>query len=163
MSQWKQIMEIKQGYTKVADHIRNELKFYISIAIGVVALITYANTNFVTTARGEEMMDKTQAAIKDAADERNRRDDALSNELKMLAVQVNESNGLILLHMDKEKLSDVKSDIRRNEQETFSIEQFVSVNGANEQAKARLRALKAEHVDLEDTKDCIINNNKLCD
>jgi hypothetical protein len=103
-------------------------------------------------ALGNEMMDKVQAA-----------DNELSEQITLLADEVKISNELLIMHMDKEKLSNILSEIRVNETERYNTEQFVSVNGENERTRERLRQLKAQHEDLELRRDCIINNNPLCD
>jgi hypothetical protein len=106
----------------------------------------------VTIAKGEEMMNKAKAA-----------DNELTEQITLLAEEVKVSNGLLMIHMDKERLGSIMTEMRRNETEVFQIQQFVSVNGDNEQSRSRLRQLNAEHEDLELRKSCIINNNPLCD
>ena len=154
---------LKQGYTKVVEHIRSELKIYAGIAVAVVGLIAWMQTEFITTAKGKEMMANTQAELAENVTNRVAADKALADQVSVLAVEVKTSNSLLMLHIDKERFSSIATDIRRNEQDVFNIEQFVRVNGPNEQATAQLRSLKAEHEDLILRRDCILNNNKLCD
>ena len=154
---------LKQGYTKVVEHIRSELKVYAGIAVAVVGLIAWMQTEFITTAKGKEMMANTQSELAENLANRIAADKALADQVSVLASEVKTSNSLLMLHIDKERFSSIAADIRRNEQEVFGINQFVSVNGENAQATARLRALKSEHEDLILKRDCILNNNKLCD
>ena len=135
----------RKGYSKmVVDHVRSEFKIYIGIGVSLVALYTWMQTEFVTVAKAQAT-DTEQTA-----------------QIISLAKSVEASNNLILFHMEKVKLDDILGDIRRNEQEVFNIQQFVSVNGENEQATARLRALNTEHEDLLLQRSCIINKNDLC-
>ena len=148
-------MEFKKVYSVMADSMNNPrvfLAWVVSIAIGVLALVAWLTSNFVTVAKGEEMMKKTLTA-----------DENLSEQITMLAGEVKTSNSLLMIHMEKERLASILTEIRRNETEVFQISQFVSVNGDNERTRARVRQLKQEHEDLELRKTCLINNNPLCD
>jgi len=156
-------MQIRKGYEMVVEHIRSELKIYAGIAVAVVGLIAWMQTEFITTAKGKEMMANTQAELAENVTNRVAADEALATQVSVLAAEVKTSNSLLMLHIDKERFSSIATEIRRNEQEVFGINQFVSVNGANAQATARLRALKSEHDDLILKRDCVINNNKVCD
>ena len=142
----------RKGYSKmVVDHVRSEFKIYIGIGVSLVALYGWMQTEFVTVAKARENMVLAQAT-----------DTEQTAQIINLAKGIEASNTLILFHMEKVKLDDILGDIRRNEQEVFNIEQFVSVNGENEQATARLRALNTEHEDLLLQRSCIINKNDLC-
>ena len=156
-------MQIRKGYEMVVEHIRSELKIYAGIAVAVVGLIAWMQTEFITTAKGKEMMQNTQAELAENLANRIAADKALADQVSVLASEVKTSNSLLMLHIDKERFSIIAAEIRRNEQEVFGINQFVSVNGENAQATARLRALKSEHEDLMLKRDCILNNNRLCD
>lgn len=148
-------MDIKKVYSVMADQLQDPQKLFrwmIAIVIATVGGMGYFSTNFVTTAKGEEMMNKALDA-----------DTELSRQIAELATEVRDSNGLLLIHMEKERLSSILTEIRRNETEVFQITQFVSVNGDNERTRARIRQLKQEHEDLELRKTCLINNNPLCD
>jgi len=139
----------------MAENMNNPRAFLALVAtivIGTIVLLGWLTQNFVTMALGNEMMDKVQTA-----------DSELSQQITLLADEVKISNELLIMHMDKEKLSNILSEIRVNETERYNTEQFVSVNGANERTRERLRQLKAQHEDLELRRDCIINNNPLCD
>ena len=128
------------------------LAWVMAVAVGVILTIGWLSQNFVTKALGEEMMEKAQSS-----------DNELAEQITLLAEEVKISNGLLMIHMDKERLSSILTEIRRNETEVFQISQFVSVNGDNERTRARQRQLKQEHEDLELRKTCLINNNPLCD
>ena len=139
----------------MAENMNNPrvfLTWIVAVVIGVIVTIGWLSQNFVTKALGEEMMDRAQSS-----------DNELSEQITLLAEEVKISNGLLMIHMDKERLSSILTEIRRNETEVFQISQFVSVNGDNERTRARQRQLKAEHEDLELRKTCLINNNPLCD
>jgi len=154
---------LTKGYRVIAEHIRSEIKMYVWIVILLGGLLGWMHTEFVSTSMGEVMMTKTQAAIKENADSRQAADEALTKQVMVLAKEVKTSNELLMLHIDKERFNSVTDDIKNVEAEIFNIEQFVSVNGNNEQATNRLRALEAEHEDLILRRNCIINNNPMCD
>ena len=154
---------LTKGYHVIAEHIRSEIKMYVWIVILLGGLLGWMHTEFVSTSMGEVMMTKTQAAIKENADSRQAADEALTKQVMVLAKEVKTSNELLMLHIDKERFNSVTDDIKNVEAEIFNIEQFVSVNGDNEQATNRLRALEAEHEDLILRRNCIINNNPMCD
>jgi len=154
---------LTKGYRVIAEHIRSEIKMYVWIVILLGGLLGWMHTEFVSTSMGEVMMAKTQAAIKENADSRQAADEALTKQVMVLAKEVKTSNELLMLHIDKERFNSVTDDIKNVEAEIFNIEQFVSVNGNNEQATNRLRALEAEHEDLILRRNCIINNNPMCD
>ena len=146
---------LRKAYSVMAENMNNPRAFLALVAtivIGTIVLLGWLTQNFVTMALGNEMMDKVQTA-----------DSELSQQITLLADEVKISNELLIMHMDKEKLSNILSEIRVNETERYNTEQFVSVNGANERTRERLRQLKAQHEDLELRRDCIINNNPLCD
>ena len=148
-------MDFKQVYAVMAEQYHDPqklVKWMIGIVIGTIAVLGWFSTNFVTTAKGEEMMGKAQAE-----------DRKLSEQITELAVEVKASNELLMIHMDKGRLDGIMTAIRTNETQAYNNSQFVSVNGENERTRARARQLKAEHEDLELRKSCIINNNPLCD
>ena len=148
-------MNIRKAYSVMAETMNNPrvfLAWVMAVAVGVILTIGWLSQNFVTKALGEEMMEKAQSS-----------DTELSEQITLLAEEVKISNGLLMIHMDKERLSNILTEIRRNETEVFQISQFVSVNGDNERTRARQRQLKQEHEDLELRKTCLINNNPLCD
>ena len=155
-------MNIRKAYSVMADSMNNPrvfLAWVVAVAVGVILTIGWLSQNFVTKALGEEMMSKAQQA-----------DSELSVQIAELAEgvaesneQIKASNALLMIHMDKDRLDGIMTEIRGNEAEVFQIQQFISVNGDNAQSRGRLRDLKAEHEDLELRRDCIINNNPLCD
>jgi hypothetical protein len=148
-------MNIRKVYTAMAEQYQDPQKLFkwmIAIVVATVVTMAWFSSNFVTVARGEEMMGKAQEA-----------DSELSEQITLLATEVKASNNLLMVHMDKERLGSIITEMRRNETEVFQIQQFVSVNGDNEQSRGRIRQLNAEHEDLELRKTCLINNNPLCD
>ena len=154
---------LTKGYRVIAEHLRSEIKMYVWIVIILGGLLGWMHTEFVSTSMGEVMMTKTQHAIKENADSRQEADEVLANEVKTLAKQVMASNSLLMLHIDKERFKSVTDDIKDVEQEIFNLQQFVRVNGSNEQTTTRLRDLEADHEDLILRRTCIINNNPMCD
>ena len=148
-------MNITKAYSAMAEQFTDPqklIKWMIVMVVGTIAVLGWFSTNFVTTALGEEMMEKAQAA-----------DVELSEQITELAVEVKASNALLMIHMDKGRLESIMTAIRTNETQAYNNSQFVSVNGENERTRARARDLKAEHEDLELRKNCIINKNPLCD
>jgi hypothetical protein len=148
-------MNLQQVKSAMADQYQDPQKLFkwmIAIVVATVVTMAWFSSNFVTVARGEEMMGKAQEA-----------DSELSEQITLLAGEVKMSNNLLMVHMDKERLGSIITEMRRNETEVFQIQQFVSVNGDNEQSRGRIRQLNAEHEDLELRKTCLINNNPLCD
>jgi len=127
------------------------LVWVVGVAIGTVGLMGWFSTNFVTIAKGVEISEVAHEA-----------DMVLSQQLVELAEEVKASNAMLMDHIEKEKLNVVLIEIKRNESEVFQITQFVSANGTNEQAEARLRQLRIDHTDLLLKRDCILNNNRLC-
>jgi len=137
------------------DNLRGNKEFFgwiIAIVVATVGAMGWFSQNFITIARGSEMMSRVQNA-----------DIRLTEEIKALAGEVKASNSLLMTHMEKEKLNTVMLEIRRTEAEIFQIEQSIAANGTNTQAAERLRLLKADYKDLELKRDCIINKNPLCD
>ena len=137
------------------DNLRGNKEFFgwiIAIVVATVGAMGWFSQNFITIARGSEMMSRVQSA-----------DIRLTEEIKALAGEVKASNSLLMTHMEKEKLNTVMLEIRRTEAEIFQIEQSIAANGTNTQAAERLRLLKADYKDLELKRDCIINKNPLCD
>ena len=139
----------------MADNLKDPqvlVKGISAIVVATVVVIAWFSTQFITTAKGEEMMKKAKDA-----------DNQLSAQIAELGIQMKASNQILLIHLDKESLNSVILALRNNDSEQFQIQQFVSVNGNNAQATSRLRDLKAEHEDLEMRRSCIINKNPLCD
>ena len=148
-------MNIRKVYSIMAEQFTDPqklIKWMIGLVIGTIAVLGWFSTNFVTTAKGEEMMGKAKAA-----------DVELADQITLLANEVKASNELLMIHMDQGRLESIKTQLRTNETEQFNTQQFVSVNGDNERTRARTRQLKAEHEDLELIKTCIINKNPVCD
>lgn len=147
-------MTIKGVIKQVSDTINTPQAFFmlvLTVAAGTMAAFSWASSEFVTRALGQDMMDRAQAE-----------DTRLAQQINELADEVKTSNALLLVHMQKEELQKILDDIRRNEAEVYSIEQFVSVNGSNSQASARLRDLKAEHDDYVMRRDCVLTKNPVC-
>lgn len=147
-------MTVKGVIKQVSDTLNTPQAFFtlvLSVAIGTMGAWSWASSNFVTVALGEEMMEKAQGE-----------DDRLARQINNLAEEVQASNALLLVHMQKEELQKILDDIRRNEAEVYQIKQFVGVNGSNSQAAARLRALRTEHDDLIMRRDCVITQNDIC-
>lgn len=148
-------MKLNRMYTVMADNINNPqvfVKWMAAIVVATITVIAWFSTQFITTAKGNEMMEKTQQA-----------DAELSEQIALLGEEMKASNRLLSIHLDKESLNAVILAIRNNDSEQFQIQQFTSVNGTNAQATSRLRDLKAEHDDLVMKKNCIITKNPLCD
>jgi len=145
---------MNQRMSRVMDEIKSNKEFLIwivGVALGTVGLMGWFSTNFVTIAKGVEISEGAHQA-----------DMVLSQQLVELAEEVKASNAMLMDHIEKEKLNVVLIEIKRNESEVFQITQFVSANGTNEQAEARLRQLRIDHTDLLLKRDCILNNNRLC-
>ena len=150
----------------VIDMVRNQKEFLSVIAaivVGVIGSLSWATANFVTVARGETMMEKTQAADVEIMRQTAERDAALSKQITALTEQVVESNDIMLTHIDRYTLDSVKSEIRTNQSETFQLQQFIRVNGSDNQSEIRKQQLKTDLEELQLKKSCIINHNPLCD
>lgn len=148
-------MTIQGMYKDMVDKIgspRDYLKWVAAIVVATVGAIAWANANYVTTAQGNQI----RAEVK-------RADDELAKEIRSLAAQVQKSNDLVLVHMDKHELDTVLTRIRENETQTFNLQQFIRVNGSDSQTAIRMQKLKTELKDLEFKKGCIINHIPLCD
>ena len=145
---------MNERMSRIMDELKPSKEFLVwvaGVAIGTVGLMGWFSTNFVTIAKGVEISEVAHEA-----------DMVLSQQLVELAEEVKASNAMLMDHIEKEKLNVVLIEIKRNESEVFQITQFVSANGTNEQAEARLRQLRIDHTDLLLKRDCILNNNRLC-
>lgn len=144
-----------RGMSNVIDKIRGNrevLGWIAGIVIGTVAVLGWMSTNFITTAKGEEMMANAQDA-----------DAVLAEEVKDLAKSVKASNDMLSVHLAQGELQAVMDKIDNNQTQQFNITQFARVNGMDDQAEARLEQLKRELSPLQIKRDCIINKNPLCD
>jgi hypothetical protein len=148
-------MAITKGVQIVTDTIKGQKELIGSIIAVVVMTITawgWASSEFVTTAKAKEMMTKAQHA-----------DIELSEQIVELSKDIKASNALLLVHIDRYTLDNVKGEIKANQSQTFALQQFIRVNGSDNQSENRLQQLKTERGDLELKKSCIINHNPLCD
>jgi hypothetical protein len=144
-----------KGVQTVVDTIKTQKELIGSIIAVVVMTVGawgWASSEFVTTAKAQEMMKNTKDA-----------DTAISHQILELSEQVKTSNDLLLVHIDRYTLDNVKGEIKTNQSETFALQQFIRVNGSDNQSENRLQQLKTERGDLELKKSCIINHNPLCD
>ncbi len=128
----------------------------VFVIVSTVGALAWATSNFITSASAQVTHSQMKA-------ESARADKVVSNQILALTKEVKESNGLLLVHLDRYSLDKVKSDIKTNKSETFSLEQFIRINGLDSQSDLRLQSLTFELGDLELKKTCIINNNPLCD
>ena len=90
-------MKLQKVYTAMADNINNPqqfVKWIATIVVATITIIAWFSTQFITTARGEEMMAKAQEE-----------DTKLSMQIAQLASEVKTSNSLLLIHLDKESLN----------------------------------------------------------
>ena len=151
---------MKQGYNKVIEHVRSELRVYVTIVLTTITLlmaaIAWTTTNFVTTVRADN---SHQQMLNDMTDSDNR----ITAEVSKLTAEVSELNSLVLIHMDKHSLESVKLAIKTNESETFQLERLIDTEEPRDQDLKRLRQLQAEKKDLEQRRQCIIDHNRLCD
>ena len=148
-------MDIKGKYTKMANTLSNPREFFTlvgSIVIATIGVLAWANTSFVSTAKGVEMMDEAKEA-----------DSVLTERIVVLTQEVQQSNQMLSIHLKQGELDSVLDRIRENDTQQFNIGQFVRVNGSDDQSTKRLRDLENEMKDLELKKTCIITNNPLCD
>ena len=148
-------MTIQGKYRQMIDKVSSPKEFFglvAGIVVSTVTILTWASVNFVTAAKAEEMMKEARGA-----------DSALAIEIKNLATDIKESNNLIQVHLGKHDLDSVLDRIRENETQTFNIKQFTRVNGSDNQSEARMQQLEIERDALLLKRDCIINNNPLCD
>jgi len=146
---------MNRGMSNVIDKIRSNrdvLGWIAGIVLGTVAVLGWMSTNFITTAKGEEMMANAQDA-----------DAVLAKEVKDLAESVKASNQMLSVHLAQGELNDVMDRIDNNKTQQFNISQFTRVNGMDSQSEVRLERLKNELVELEIKRGCIIDNNPLCD
>jgi hypothetical protein len=144
-----------KGVQTVVNAIKTQKELFGSIIAVVVMTVgawSWASSEFVTTAKATEMMKNTKDA-----------DTAISHQILELSEQVKTSNDLLLVHIDRYTLDNVKGEIKTNQSETFALQQFIRVNGSDNQSENRLQQLKTERGDLELKKSCIINHNPLCD
>jgi hypothetical protein len=144
-----------KGVQTVVNAIKTQKELFGSIIAVVVMTVgawSWASSEFVTTAKATEMMKNTKDA-----------DTAISHQILELSEQVKTSNDLLLVHIDRYTLDNVKGEIKTNQAQTFALQQFIRVNGSDNQSENRLQQLKTERGDLELKKSCIINHNPLCD
>ena len=153
---------LRKAYTAMAEQYNDPQKLFkwmVAIVLCTVGYTTWMDAemenkllDFIPVAQGREMMEKAQ-------DE----DTRLAASISVLADEMKISNGLLMLHLDRERFDNVNNELKTNETNRINTEQWISVNGETERDRVRLRQLKAEHEDLEERKRCIIDNNPLCD
>jgi uncharacterized Fe-S center protein len=147
---------MKTGRIKnVIDKIRSDKEFFgwiAAIVIGTITALGWFSANFVTTVKAEEMMKNTKNA-----------DAAIIREIKDLTVEVVKSNKSIKTHLSSHDLQAVLDRLRETETQMFNIRQFTRVNGSDAQSEERLRNLENDLKHLTLKRDCIINDNPLCD
>lgn len=148
------------------DRIRNQKEIVLAVLFVItstVAVLAWAANNFVTVARGEVMMERTLSADTEILKETKRRDDEITKQLKDLSDSIDNSNELLLTHIERYSLDSVKAQIKTTESNLFQLEQWVKVNSSDQQSEIRRQQLQTELKALELKKTCIINHNPLCD
>jgi len=111
------------------------------------------NAHFITRADADLLVPENHVKVHDG----------LAESIDALTAEVQKTNEGMRLHMEKERLERAKQSISANDSEIFAVEQFIRLNGEDQQSVARLRKLQNERAELELKKACIISRNSVCD
>jgi hypothetical protein len=151
--------DIRKGYIRVIESIQQAKEVWAAlgvIVIGVVGVMGYLSTNFLT-AQAAEISHKEMARDLAEADRQ------MATQIKNLTIEVSQTNSLLSLHMDKHSLDAINLAIQSNETEIFNLEQIIRKDGTNTEASRRLVKLKGQREELSIRRGCIISGNPRCD
>jgi len=149
-------MNIQQGYKRVIEAVKQAKEVWVALAvivIGVVGVMGYLSTNFLTAQAAE-------ISHKQMTRELAESDKQMASEIKNLTIEVSQTNTLLNLHMDKHSLDAVNLAIQSNDTEIWNIEQ---IEPRTNEVSKRLIKLKNQREQLLIKRQCIVTNNPRCD
>jgi len=128
----------------------------------IVGAVVFAATIIIWTAVYVQPASAAALTHKELKDETAEIRKEMTNVHKDMNNQITALTELVKLTNQQNNLKDVNRDIRDNDAEQYSIQQWVKVNGETPQDTKRLRDLQNEREELILKRNCIISNNKAC-
>jgi len=143
---------VQQGYDKVIQTINDARAVWTFIALiiaGVVGAVGWVYTEFPTAMA----METTHQQI---VKEMNAVHEKQAAEMSTIRNMLKEK-------IQSDKLDTVNLAIKNNDAEQFQIEQWMKVNGSDQQSQKRLKTLKTEREELVIRRNCVISGNRVCE
>ena len=157
---------LRKGYTNVTEHVKTFKEiwtFATTVVVATGTVLGAMSLYFQTVDAAEAAQDEVIAEMTKVHEQMAVTDRRLEAELKTLSAQQLENTNLLVLKIRQDNLTDANVAIRVNDSEIFQLEQFIGINGTDSERAKRLRDLKNEAKELQITRDCIINNQHICD